>query len=151
MENGIYKISQLRYDEGDQVHKKLVGRILVQDGQLQHLESHHSVVDELLPEGQITPSVQRLFNQLKSSGYYEVVNEKHISAGHHPNHVQELDLGEVEADHKFIMTGPTLHNPAMIEMWDDAVVMDGRRLDDNEAHQLLGEVAAGRLVLTPID
>lgn len=151
MENGIYKIYQLRYDENEQTHKRLAARILVQDGQLQHLESHHSAVDELLPEGPVTPSIERKFNQLKMSGYYDVINEKHVSEGKHPQETEELDLGEIEPEHKFIMTGAALENPGMVELWDDAVVLDGRRLDDTEAHQLLGEVAAGRLILTPID
>lgn len=151
MDNGIYRIYQLRYSENEQIHRRLAARILVHDGNIHHLESHHSAVEELLPEGPITPLVQRKFSQLRNSGYYEVVDEKHVAAGHHPAEVPEMDLGEVEADHKFIMTGPSLVNPAMIEMWDDAVVMDGRRLDDTEAHQLLGEVAAGRLILTPLD
>lgn len=149
--DGIYKIYQLRHDETDETHRRLVSRLLVHGGQIVHLEAHHNAIDEMFPEGPVTDVAERRFLQLQHSGYYEVVNEADVAAGHHESEVEPLDLGHLEADHKFILTGEGLPHPQLIEMWDDAVVVDGRRLDDTEAHHLLQEVASGRLSMTPLD
>lgn len=148
--DGIYRLYKVRYDHAHQQHRRLAGRLLVANGQIQHLEDHHSL-QELIPEGPVTPQVERRFKQLSRSGYHELLHEEDISRGEHPDEFEDLDVGAIEPEHRFIMTGDGLANPAIVEMWDDAISVDGRRVDDTEAHQMLGEVAAGRLVLTPLD
>jgi len=147
--NGIYRLYKLHHDELNNTTRSLAGRILVHDGQIEHLEDHGGM-DRLLPSGPVTPALERRFSRLTSSGYHELINEADIAAGHHPDEVQDLDVGPVEAEHKFIMTGDGVSTPAMVEMWDDIITVDGRELDAVEAHSLLNEVAGGRIVLTPI-
>lgn len=148
--DGIYRIYKLRHDEAEQTHRRLAARLHFSNGQVVHLENHHGM-DDLIPEGPVTPQIERRFNQLRRSGYHEVIHEEHIAAGHHETEVDPLDVGNIAPDHKFIMTGAGLTNPAIVELWHDAMTLDGRDVDETEAHQIMGEVAAGRLVLTPID
>lgn len=148
--DGIYRLYKVRFDHAHQAHRRLAGRVLVEGGQVKHLEDHHAL-QELLPEGPVTPDTERRFRQLARSGYHELIHENDIARGAHPQEFQDMDIGAIEPEHRFIMTGDGLTNPAIVEMWDDAISVDGRHIDDNEAHQLLGEVAAGRLVLTPLD
>jgi hypothetical protein len=148
--DGIYRIYKVRYDEMGETHRRLAMRLLISNGEIKHLEDHHGG-DELLPEGPVTPLLERRFLQLQHSGYHEVIHEGDIAAGQHESEVEPLDVGPAEPEHRFIMTGDGVAHPAHVEMWDDVVTVDGRQLDDTEAHQLLSEVAAGRLVLTPLD
>lgn len=148
--DGIYRIYQLRFDEADRQHRTLAARFLIQDGHLHHLEDHKSMGEDF-PEGPIAPEVERHFKMLQHSGYYEVIHESDVAAGHHPEEVPLFDLGDCEAEHKFVVTGDGLAEPSHVEMWDDAIEVDGRRLSEHEAHHLLSEVASGRLVLTPVD
>lgn len=150
IQDGLYRIYGIRFDEANQKHVRMVARLMIHQGFLFHLEDHDNI-HELLPEGQVTKTTAQRWEQLRNSGYYEVVDENDLSAGEHPEHVEELDLGEVKAESKFIMTGDGIQNPAVVELWDHAVVVDGRRLDDTEAQQLLNEVQAGRVVLTPVE
>ncbi|WNM70323.1 hypothetical protein [Myxococcus phage Mx1] len=148
--DGIYRIYKLRHTEDGQTHRKLAARLFIHEGQVHHLEDHHDM-DRMFPEGPFTPQLQRRMRQLASSGYHQVVDEAHIAQGHHPELVEQLDIGPIQAEHRFLMTGANLPNPQLVELWDHAVVLDGRRLEDDEAHQLLQEVAVGRLTLTPLD
>lgn len=148
--DGIYRVYQLRHDEAGETHRRLTARLLIQDGQLQHLEDH-AKVDKLFPEGPVTPLIEQRFHQMEHSGYHELVSEANVAKGHHPDEVQDLDVGAVEPEHRFIMTGDGVAAPALVEMWDDVITIDGRQLDHDEAHAMLGEVSSGRLVLTPLD
>lgn len=148
---GIYRIYKLRHDEAGETHRRLSARLHIQAGKVLHLEAHHDTVSEMFPEGPVTPTIERRLLQLQHSGYYEVIHEADMAEGHHESEVPHLDLGHTEAEHKFIMTGDGITHPQLVEMWDDVVTVDGRHLDDTEAHQLLGEVAAGRVHLTPMD
>lgn len=148
--DGLYRIYKTRFDEAKQKHVRLVGRIIAHQGVLMHLEDHDQI-HELLPEGPITKTTARRWDQFKNSGYYQVVDESDLHAGEHPEHVEDLNLGEIKAEAKFIMTGDGLAKPSVVELWDHAVVVDGHRLDDSEAQQLLHEVQAGRVVLSPVE
>jgi hypothetical protein len=148
--DGLYRIYKMRFDEAKQKHVRLVGRIMIHERTLHHLEDHGQI-HELLPEGEITAVTARRWGQLQNSGYYQVVDENDLHAGEHPEHVEDLDLGEIKAEAKFIMTGDGLAKPSLVELWDHAVMVDGHRLDDSEAQQLLHEVQAGRVVLTPVE
>jgi hypothetical protein len=150
IQDGLYRIYKTRFDEAKQKHIRLVGRILAHQGALFHLEDHDHI-HELLPEGEVSPTTARRWEQLRNSGYYQVIEEGDLHAGEHPEHVEELDLGEIKAESKFIMTGDGLAKPSVVELWDHAVVVDGHRLDDSEAQQLLHEVQSGRVVLTPVE
>lgn len=150
IQDGIYRFYKLRHDEAGETHRRLAARLLVQNGQIQHLEDHHGG-DKMFPEGPVTPEVERRFWQLQRSGYHELIHEGDVAAGHHPHEVDELDLGALEPEHRFVMTGEGIEHPQMVEMWDDVIQIDGRQLDHTEAHSLLAEVSAGRLVLTPLD
>lgn len=149
IEEGIYRIYILRH-EGERTHRRMAARLLIHGGQIHHLEDHHQM-DSLFPEGPLTPQLQLRLARLQQNPYYEVIHENDIAAGHHPQELPTLDLGHSESEHKFIMTGDGITHPAMVEMWDDVIEVDGRRLDDTEAHHLLTEVAAGRVVMTPIE
>lgn len=150
MNDGIYRIFKLRYDSNGQAHRKLVCRILVSGGQLWHLEDHHSMED-ILPEGPVSDITSRRFEQLKHSGYHQVVDENDIQEGLHPDHLEAVDTGSIESETKFMMTGKGIENPALVELWDHAIMVDGKRLSDAEANQLLAEVHAGRVFLSPVD
>jgi hypothetical protein len=147
--DGIYRVFYIRHN-GPEVHKRLVARLLVSNGYLWHLEDHDSL-EGSLPEGRIDQKVASRFASLQRSGYYQIIDEKALAEGHHPDHVEDMDVGDPQAEHRFIMTGDGLKSPAVVELWDHAVIVDGRRLDDTESHQLLSEVQAGRLVLSPVE
>lgn len=150
IQDGIYRLYKLRHDEAGETHRRLAGRMMVQNGQVQHLEDH-SDMEHLFPEGPITKLHEQRFHQLEHSGYAEIINEADVTKGHHADELQDLDVGSVEPEHRFIMTGPGVAAPALVEMWDDVITIDGRQLDHDEAHAMLGEVSSGRLVLTPLD
>jgi hypothetical protein len=150
IQDGLYRIYKSRFDEAKQKHIRLIGRILVHQNTLFHLEDHDQI-HEMFPEGPISKTTARRWDQLRNSGYFQVVDENDLHAGEHPEHTEELDLGEIKAEAKFIMTGDGLAKPSIVELWDHAVVVDGHRLDDSEAQQLLHEVQSGRVVLTPVE
>lgn len=150
IQDGIYRIYKLWFDEAGETHRKLDARLHFEAGQCKHLEDHHAI-DEMFPEGPVTPVMERRLTQLKHSGYHEVIHEKDIAEGHHDSEVDALDLGDAEAEHKFIMTGEGVAQPALVHLWDHRVEVDGRTLDEAEAQQLLHEVAGGRITLTPLD
>lgn len=148
--DGIYRIYKVRFDERGEKHRLIAARLHFENGQVEHLENHHDL-DTLFPEGPVTPAMVRTFMRFKTNPYTEVIHEADIHEGHHDSEVQELDIGTAEPEHRFTLTGPSIPHPQIVEMWDDVVVLDGRELDDSEAHQLLGEVKAGRLHLVPMD
>lgn len=147
--DGIYRIYKLRHDQTGETHRKLAARLLVHQGICHHLEDHHDMED-LFPEGQVTPQFGRRLTQLAHSGYHEVVHEDDLHAGHHPEYVEPLDIGAVEPEARFIMTGEGLVHPQHVEMYEEAIYVDGKRLDDNDAHHLMTEVSHGRLHLQPV-
>jgi hypothetical protein len=149
IDEGIYRIYKLRHADDGSVGRRMWMRVFIHDGQVQHLEDHDNA-QRFLPEGPMTPHLSRRLEQLQHSPYFEVIHERDLGEGMHAEHVAPLELGEITPDHKFVMTGPSLPNPQILELWGEAVVLDGRRLDENEAHQLLSEVGAGRLSLTPV-
>lgn len=148
--DGIYRIYSLRHTDAGDTHRRVAARLLIQNGQLEHLEDHMSM-DKVFPEGPVTPQIERRFRQLKNSGYHELVSEADVAKGMHTDEVKDLDVGAIEPEHRFIMTGENSPSPALVEMWDDVITVDGRQLDHDEAHSLLGEVSSGRLILTPLD
>jgi hypothetical protein len=148
--DGIFRIYKLRYSDDDQEHRRLAGRVWIQGGEVRHLEDHTDI-DSLLPEGKITPQTERRFKQLSRSGYFQIINEKDISEGHHASEVDPLDVGPAEPEHRFMMTGDGLANPAMVELWDNSMAIDGRDIDHQEAQHIMDEIRSGRLILTPLD
>lgn len=148
--DGIYRVYQLRHDDAGETHRRLSARLLIQNGQLTHLENH-TQMDDMFPEGPVSPTIERRLHQLGSSGYHELISEADIAKGDHPDELEDLDVGAVEPEHRFIMTGENVANPALVEMWDDVITIDGRQLDHDEAHSMLSEVSSGRLILTPLD
>ena len=150
MNPGIYKIFELRFDADEVVHRRIVGRLWVQGDKVQHLEDHHNKLEELFPEDMPASALARRFAMLQRNPYYEVINEDNVAAGHHEHHLKQLDLGEMEADAKFVMTGDSIPHPQIVEIWHEAVMVDGRKLEEDEARSLLDEVRNGRLILTPV-
>jgi hypothetical protein len=151
IQEGKYRIFRLRHGADGQTHRQLMTRIWVSGGNIWHLEDHGHFGEDLFPEGPVTGKAAKRFQQMQHNGYYQIVHEDALGSGHHPEHIRDLEFGDVQAEHKFIMTGDGMKGPTVLELWDHAVVVDGRRLDDSEAQHLLSEVQAGRVTLTPVE
>jgi hypothetical protein len=137
----VIRLYELRHDESDAApQRRTIGRLWIQGDKVRHLEDYHGRLEELFPEDIPFSAVERRLTMLQRNPYYEVIDEKDLAEGHHPHELKQLDLGEMEADQKF----------QMVEIWHDAVMIDGRRLEEDEARQVLHEVSSGRLVLTPV-
>jgi hypothetical protein len=147
---GVYRVLASRYDGNGQRHDRLLGRFAIYEGMLIHLEDHGGVMDTMLPAGMVTARTKMRLQGLERSGYYKVIPESEINEGHHPNHLERLDVGQAEPDSVFTLAGEGMPVPKVVEVWSDAVEVDGKRLADNEVHEMMDKVRAGTLILTPV-
>jgi hypothetical protein len=75
MENGIYKIYSIRYSPtGGTNYYKYMGRVMIADGMINHLEDYFGVLDRLLPEGPLKTQ-EAVLRRLERSPYWKVEKE----------------------------------------------------------------------------
>lgn len=149
--DGIYRVYAHRFDEAGQRHDRIMGRFAIEQGLLLILEDHYGKLHHLFPQGLITARTKKRMENLERSGYHQIVREDHVNQGHHPEHARDMDLGEMEPEARFMVSGEGVHAPQLLEIWSGAVVLAGRRLSDMETRELMNGVHAGKLILSPMD
>jgi hypothetical protein len=147
--DGIYRIFRHRFDDAGTQHSRYLGRIVLLDGHLTHLEDHCASLGKLLPEGPMDESILQRFRSLQHSPYHEVVRESDIEAGAHDHHIPTLDLGEAEPEASYMLTGEGISMPQLIQVWAGCVTVAGERADDERVREMMERVKAGRWTLTP--
>lgn len=148
---GVYRLLASRFDDAGHRHERMVGRFMVHQGILLHLEDHSGALHELFPSGLITHRTQVRMDTIARSGHYRLLHEDDINQGVHPQHVQALDLGRTEPDSTFTLNGQGMPVPQIVEVWGDVVEVAGKRLSDDELHQIMSSVRDGTLILSPVE
>lgn len=77
--------------------KMLLGRFVIQNGQLQVIEDHHKILSRTLVRGPVGWSIDAL-NSLASSPYTQVVAESEVKEGKHIDLVPKGQEGKISAD-----------------------------------------------------
>lgn len=89
MENGIYQVYSIRYSPTAQTNSyRFMGRFIINNGTLEHLEDHFGVLDRLMPEGPLRTQ-EAVLRRLERSPYWKVQRE--LPAGSPDNDVNEPD------------------------------------------------------------
>jgi hypothetical protein len=148
---GVYRLIVHRFDGQGQQHDRTAGRFLIHQNVLVHLEDHSGNLEHWFPQGVLTARTTARLQDIGRSGYYELLHEDHVNEGHHPDRVEEMELGPVQPEAVFTLNGEGLPAPELVEVWADAIEVGGRRLGDREAADLMDKVRAGTLVLTPVE
>ncbi len=148
---GIYRLYSLTFTEDGQQMRHLDGRFLIHNGYLRILEDSGGNLHKFLPPGEMTPLVTERLDRVRRSGYYELLHEDALHSGVHPDHVPELDFGDADAhpEATFTVSGPSLPAPQHLEVWQDSVILDGKKMSDDEVKVLMSAVELKKLVLTP--
>lgn len=150
MEDNVYRIYALSYP-GEEVNRKLIGRLAVHGGVIHHLEDHHGVLHHIVPSGVSSERALTNLEKLKDNPYYEVLSESDVDEGKHPHEIEELDVGEVEPEAMFTLAGEGIPEPVLVEIYADAILMGGKKLNEKEAHELMQKINEGKYILTPIE
>jgi diguanylate cyclase (GGDEF)-like protein len=117
-----------------------VGRFMIHNGQLHHLEDYHSFLTNLLPEGPLTSAVQNTLVAL-TTPLLTTTQHKFESPG---------SGGQVSAvpdplpkPQVFEYQRAGMFEPHVIEFCGDKVSLDGAQLAPNEVELILGNVSRG--------
>jgi hypothetical protein len=145
--DGVYRI----YAITDGAQRRLMGRLAVTDGYLHQLEDHFGTLGQLFPDGPVSNQALHRLDVMRHHPYYQVVQEDHINEGHHPADVPDLEIGPTEPEGTFTLAGEGMATPQIVEVWGEAIVMNGRRLSESDVHQIMSKVREGSLHLTPVD
>lgn len=147
--DGVYRLIVHRFDDAGARHDRLAGRFVIENGMLTILDDYMGKLHQLFPVGLVTARTKQRIASVDRSGYMQLVREDHVNEGEHPEHVNELDLGELQPEATFMLVGEGIPAPQLVEVWSNAVMVAGKRLSDLEARDLMDKVEAGKLILTP--
>lgn len=146
MESGTYRIYRTRLDAQGVPRHQLAARFINSNGHIHYLEDDDHVSGILEP-GVIDAKKESRFRSLQGSGYFKVVHEDHLNAGHHPEHLQVLDLGETCPEASFDLTYDGKKH--LLEVYSGVTILDGHELSDDETKMLMSEIAAKKKLLEP--
>ena len=90
----IYRLYRLYPQGHEQQEQRLIARFAIVGGQIYHLEDHDHVIDDIVPQGPVTPRIQTRIAQLRRSPYWRLVLESDIDQGHHPDLLADASGGE---------------------------------------------------------
>ena len=91
---GTYRIYKTRIDAHGDPRHQLLARLMVNNGHLHYLEDADDSMSRILKPGAVDAKTERRFESLTGNPYLKVVHEDDLNAGHHPEHLQVMDLGE---------------------------------------------------------
>lgn len=146
---GVYRLITHRFDKNGHKHDRLAGRFLIHQNVLLHLEDHNGQLHNWFPEGLVTQRTAERLNH--TSGYYSVIPEDRIEAGHHPEYVKTLDIGQTKPEATFLLNGEGMPTPQVVEIWAECIEVGGRRLSEAESAEMMDKVRQGTLILSLVE
>ncbi len=144
---GTYRVYQVMHNEGAP-HDQLVARFLIDDGAFHILEDYNYVLTDSLPEGLYDNSHDKVLSQLASSGYFKVIHESEANEGHHEGLIDDLDIGETEADSEYLIHKEG-DEPQTLQMYGETAILNGRKLSDEELQDIMDKVKSEELTMHP--
>src|SRR6266851_2331960 len=139
LKSGTYLLYELEPTEG-KPEQHMVGRFMVEGDQFHILEDHNNILSDHLSDGLMTPNHQKALFNLLHSGYFRIIPEDEINEGHHEDQIEDLDIGNTEPDATYLVSGPTLDEPKVLEMYGDNCVLDGKKLSEEEIKGLMQNI-----------
>jgi hypothetical protein len=137
-----------QYPNGDKTDGYMVGRFMVQDGNLRILEDHQGILKNSLTNGPVGHNAAQL-EAMQHSGYLKIVTESDIAQGHHidlvpkgkeanplgpkveepPDAIEQPDLGDApqsfqvgEGDNFSMTTPPAVFDYISVGMREPQVI-----------------------------
>jgi hypothetical protein len=147
--DGAYRILGRSWNHDGKEHCRLLARIIIQNGNIQHIEDHVAHMEDTLPEGPMNYRTLETLQRLESSGYYKLVSENDMDEGLHPEMLQPMDFGDIFPEEKYTITGIDFPQGQLVEVWHDAVTLAGKTLSDQELKSIMDKVKDGTYTLTP--
>lgn len=147
----VYKFHQFQ----DDIHRRLVGKFLVDEtGQIHVLEDHDGSLDEL--ETSDHDHVARLLNSMQNSMYTEIVNVGDITSGSRPDLVDSVPQ---TIQNEPEVQGPVLYQyhrigmgaPQTLKFEDGLATLDGHELSDLELGKLIENIRTEKATLQKVD
>lgn len=144
--DGFYKLFALNWGADGKRSQRLLSRFMIQKGNIRHLEDHFGTMPNMLPEGPITYNTLDRLKSLETSAYFHLIHEDDVNEGHHPEHIEPMDLGLTEPEQRFAlnMNGKFY----ALEVWPEVVTMDGHKLSDQQLAEIMDKVKEGAYTLT---
>ena len=144
--SGSFRIYKLSFDGlGPQEH--LVGRIWIDQNQMHILEDHYSLLTDQLPEGEISDTHQKVLDSFANNGYFKIIHEDDLNAGHHEDKLEELNIGNTEPDHHYVLQDVNGENePISVEVYGEKMFCDGKEMTE----EIENSIKSGILRLVPL-
>ena len=149
LEPGTYRLYSIFHTMG-KPEERLVGRFWINGGELHILEDHNNLLSDSLLNGKIDQKHEKVLWNLIHSGYYKVIPESGVNEGHYDDMAQDLDIGEISPDQEYIVSGATLDSPMRLEMHGENLILDGKRLSEEEVKSFMSKVHSQEYTLVPI-
>ena len=141
MRDDIYTVRQRHAGDAGLEHRPL-GRVMVKDGQVHHLEDYEGHLEGMFPEGFVGDHHDKRLAALNSNPYMEVVPESEAATSRLHDEAPEADIPDPPKakpirQSVFEYTRPGFDKPHTLEMHGDNVVLDGQTLPPEERVKLL--------------
>jgi len=120
---------------------------MVSNGHLHYFEDSDDSMSRTLKPGAVDAETERRFEGLMGNPYLKIIHEDDLKAGHHPELVSVLDLGETEPESTFDLTFDGKKH--LLEVYGGCTVLDGKKLSDDETKALMLEISSGKKLLEP--
>ena len=149
--DGTYRVYSVRQTNGDPA-ERFLARFLINDKKFNVLEDYENLLSRNLPEGQITPSHDKLIWSLMHSGYYKVVHEDEGNQGAYEPLIQEMDTGgdqPPDATYLIMDNFNEYEEPKQLEMYGETAFLDGQKISDEELKQIVESANNGQIRMLP--
>lgn len=148
LENGTFRIYHIE-TSGSQPKDRLIGRFLIDGKQFFILEDHEDLLESALPDGMLDNNHLNTIDKLNHSPYYKIIHENQLNQGHHDHLIEDLDIGPVEPEAEYILSGRN-YAPERMEAYGDSILVDGKKLEDQEVQEIMSKVRSGEFKLIPV-
>lgn len=148
---GIFKIYKHSHSNHHDDHDKLIGRVMFDKRECHFLEDHDGFLSSNIHEGPVSEEHGRFMENLAHSGYFKVVPEEEIQQGLHDELIPDLDIGEIQPDHEYLLIDPTQDGPPKrVEIHNSFWIVEGKNLSPEEKNDLLNSIREGKVQLYSI-
>lgn len=148
LENGTFRLYHIT-DSNSKPQDRLVGRFLIDGKQFFILEDHEGLLENSLPDGLLDNHHLNVIDKLNHSSYYKIIHENQLNQGHHDHLIEDLDIGSVEPEAEYILSGRN-YAPERMEAFGDSILIDGKKIEDSEVNEIMNKVRLGEYKLIAI-
>lgn len=145
---GIFKVYKHSHTNHFDDSDHLIGRVMFDNGMCHILEDHDGLLSDNIHEGDVTEDHGKMLENMAQSGYFKVVPEEEIAQGLHEDLIPDLNIGETQPDHEYLLLDPESEGPpARIEVHSSFWILNGRNLNAEDKEDLLRGIREGRFQL----